>query len=709
MCPALEVFTIFNVNHEGKHLTRLPLRKIKSLTCLLLILASTLIVFSFLPKANATTQISITPIEGLIGTNITITANITNTNGTYQIKWDDNVWTSGNATGNSINANFTVPPTTAGNHNMTIVDVDKNETDTATFKVTTAYSLKTLPKLTSPVQRQEGDSLNITLNMTGGEQGKTNVANVTVKAPNNASYTSFQNITTENDGNGTLTASYPEDFSTGANTNFTGDYGIFLNGTLATQTFFVGLTNASEYHRNQTLNIKAVYEPSENVTLTITGTDFSYSENLTAAGDGKLLYANSTILSNASMIIYTINLTSTSGITRKDPPDIQSFTVPGFAVNVTTRNLAEEPVQGVAVQVFENLRSIDNVTSDSQGLATFRLEFGSYQCNASLYGQEVGVFQIGVNDTGAFNFDCNLTNLRVVVLDEDGIRIPDVELSLTPENQTFTTEINSTDINGTSVVHSLLPSVNSIPINYTLNATRYNTRFNTTTNLYLPTTAWYDLMMVCPKRSLQVNVTDGSWQPIKDANVNLTEVKGGLRYSNMTGTDGLAVLSCTLGKYLVEIFVNGVKLNETTADVNDTVVNVTMNCGFYGLNVSIRVVDYFGQAIPNANVTLQRTGLRYSDTAGGDGLVAFTRIIGGVAQVYVRLSGQSDPCVVTTVLISNSTTIEIKIEKYVVLAGLLVETGQILTIIVIVLAVVFILALEIVMRRKRAKTPKSDS
>jgi hypothetical protein len=329
-------------------------------------------------------------------------------------------------------------------------------------------------------------------------------------------------------------------------------------------------------------------------------------------------------------------------------------------------------------------------------------------CNASYNGQEVGDFSIQVNDSASFDLNCNLTNLRVLVMDEDGIRIPDIDLRLKPENQTFSASIAQTDINGTSVAHSLLPVVNDAFVNYTLNASRYETQFSTITNISLPIAPWFELDVICPKISLQVNVTSGNLTPISGAQVNLTEVRGGLQYFEATGVDGGATFSCTLGKYLVEIYdQGGIKLNETTVNLNQT-ANLAVSCSIYGLDISIRVVDYFGQPIPNVNVTLQRTGQRGSHVAGADGLASFSNIVGGSTQVTVRLSGQSDPCVVTTTYLDSSRTIELKIDRYVALAGMLLETAHLLTLIIVVLIVVAILCLE-VLRRRRLKPQKSVS
>jgi hypothetical protein len=159
---------------------------------------------------------------------------------------------------------------------------------------------------------------------------------------------------------------------------------------------------------------------------------------------------------------------------------------------------------------------------------------------------------------------------------------------------------------------------------------------------------------------------------------------------------------------MVEVYdQSGIKLNETTVNLNQT-SNLSIICNLYDLDIFVMVVDYFGQPIPNVNVTLQRTGQRRSHVAGADGLASFSNIVGGSTQVTVRLSGQSDPCVVTTTYLDSSRTIELKIDRYVALAGMLLETAHLLTLIIVVLIVVAILCLE-VLRRRRLKPQKSVS
>jgi hypothetical protein len=592
------------------------------------------------------------------------------------------------------------------------VDAATKENATANFTVSTAYSLSISQK-PAPGQWQEGDDFDVTLNMTGGVQGETNVANITAVAPNNASYTSLGNITTLTDGNGTLTVNYPMGFSSGANTNFTGQYAFSFNSTLAVTSSFVGLTNASQYHRDQALDVKAVYAPSENVTLLVYGNNLNCSQIVIADNvTGIVHYVNSTILLNATAAsTYTVNVTSVSGPTVKVPPDVQNFTVPGFAVNVTSRNLAGEPVPNVIVTVFENLNLVFNGTSDANGLTTPTLEVGSYVCNASFSGQELGNITIVVNETSTvFDLPCNLTDLKVVVVDEDGSFIPDVQLDLVA-NQTSAVSMNSTDVNGASIADSLLPIFNNAPILYSLNASRYGMPFyNTTSDFPLPVAAWYNVTIVCPNENLNLNVTDGSGRPIRNASVNAIEQSGGLLYSNDTLADGTTTLHATFGKYLVQVYVGGIELNETTIDLNYTTVNATINCGLYGLDVSVKLTTYFGQAVPNLNVTLRWIGYPNSTSivSGSDGIASFKGIVGGNLTLTVSPKGQSSPLSVTTANVYTSTTIEIRLDKYIVLAGMLVDLGQFVTVLTIVLIAIFIVCLE-VYRRKRSRPQQSES
>ena len=346
-------------------------------------LTSIVVSFSLLPSVRAVAEITlITPVSGNVGTNVQLMANLTTADGGFEIRFDEDLLASGNATGNIVNASFTVPQSTAGNHTVKITDVATRENGTKTFAVSTSYNM-TIDVPQAPRQLQEGDSIPISVEITGGESTKTYAANVTVLTPANVSFVNVLNITTTTVGNGTANASYPDDFSTGANTNFVGSYSISLNTTISNMTFFVGLTNSTEYHRGQTVDIKAAYKQNENVTLTVTGKDVPSSLNLTADNLGVVHQTNFTVPTNASIGSYTVNIVSISPQpTTKSPADTQDFMVPGFAVNVTARNLAGDSVPNVTLRAFENGTSVSNVTTDSNGLAVLTLEIGDYKCEA---------------------------------------------------------------------------------------------------------------------------------------------------------------------------------------------------------------------------------------------------------------------------------------------------------------------------------------
>lgn len=674
---------------------------------LLIILGSVIMSFSFLPSVKAeTTILSINPSSGSVGTLVQLNGNISTPNGRYIIKFDEDEVASGDASECEVNATFTIPNTFKGSHNVTLIDVLTGEDNTTLFTVTTSYSLQ-VPELPSPAQRQEGDSVQIILNITGGEENELYIANVTVQTPSNASYVKLANVATSVYGNGTTTVSFPDNFEN-ATTGYVGEYNVFFNTTLSQATFFVGLTNATEYHRGQIVSIKAIgYKAEENLTITIsTGEKTLHSQSINATSEGKI-YANWTIPSNATIGIYTLNITSTFGNTTKNPPDIQNFTVPGFDVNVTATNLAGEPVPNVIIKAFENATLVANETSDLEGIAFLTLEIGNYTLEAYYRNQKVGVLSLEVTNATMLHFACNLTNLKISVMGivaGTEIQIPEVNLYLTPVNQTA-----KTNITGIAIFHSLLPNVS-----YTINASRYNTLFNMTT---IPTLlkngtaiAWYNVTINYPSFKLQVGVRNpnANNQPINNATIAIREIMTGLYYEGYTNESGNVIFNLLLGKYLVEIYEeNGIKLNVTSFDLFEN-KNLTIYCNLYGLVINVKVVDYFGQPISNVNVKLQRADLIFLSQTQADGTATFTNIVGGDMQVYLYFVDQTQPCIVKTFSAKESTTIVIKIEKYVMLVGFLVETSQFTTALIIALTLI-VLALIEVYRRRRAGDLKGES
>jgi hypothetical protein len=680
---------------------------------LILILTSTILTISFLPHVRAETEIvSLTPSDGYVGTSAQLVANISTVNGTYVIQFDEENVTSGMATGNNVNASFNIPHASEGDHYVRIIDVTAGENSTAIFTISALYTVTPiLPE--SPALLQEGANVTFSINMTGGPSNYT-YPNATVQTPyESIVYEASRNITTTLTGDFYDNFSYPNDFSVGANTNFTGEYQIIFNETIVSQ-FSIGVTNSSQYHRGDIVNVKTVdyYPPNENVTLNITlGSTLIDSLNYSAI-DG-VINENWTVPLNATIGQYNMSITPVPN-SKKNASDTQIFTVPGYNMSIFTLNLANKTVPNIFVNAYDVAENAYyNVTSGADGLAVSMLEVGNYTCEAFFNDVRVGEINFTVNKEEQLNFTCQLTTLNISVVDAQNISIPNVSISLgynyttnfgTKENRTGQ-DSGVTDINGTLQLYALLPNVT-----YMMNASRYGEIFNqgNDTLSNLPTEAYFDAVILCPVRTLRVNIVDGQNQSITNVTVDVRELMGGLNYANNTDINGLAVLNCTLGRYMIKVYLNEILLSETYIELLQN-QNLSIICGIYGLNVSVKVVDYFGQPISNVNVTLQREGLETrSFLTQSGGTVTFDNIIGGDLQIAACLSGQTQPSVVSGFYVDKSSTLQIKIENYVTLAGFLVETSQLVTAIIIVVSVILILLVE-VYRKKRPTPQKSES
>lgn len=666
--------------------------------------------FSFSPSARAGISVSsISPVSGNVGTVVNLVANLTTTNGRYNVTFDGVVQAVGNATVNNVNASFTIPEATYGTHNVTVIDVITGDNATGSFFVSTAYSMNvTVPQL--PIQMQEGDIVPISLYVTGGNSNATYGATIVVETPANVTYSEQMGVSTSTIGSGNATLTYPGNFSTGANTDYVGNYGVSANLTVAPQTFFVGLMDSTEYHRMQTVNIKAVYAQNENVTLTVSGNGIQDSVNLTADSAGVINYSNWTVPMNASIGTYGVSIVSVSGHTVKAPPDTQNFKVPGFLFNVTAKNLAGDLVPNAEVSAFENGASVNNQTTDSNGLAVLTLEIGNYTLQGYSEGIKVGEGVFEVNDTEVARvhvLGLNLTNLNIrVVAVVNGVEvgISEAGIYLTPENVTLTT-----DITGNVVLHSLLPIDT-----YTLNASRYNTPFNMTTVTSLLVggnpVPFFNVTIGCPSYALKVNAFKANGQPFDDAVVEVKELVGGIHYDGNTDLNGtVAFQNAIFGMYDVEIHDStGRELNSTAVDLFQD-QNVTLHCNLFDLNINVTLTDYLGQPFANTKVTLQGNGSEpISDWTQANGVATFDNLVGDSFSISVYLSDQGSPTVVKSLLVGGSTAVSIRISRYVLLAGLPVETGQLTMAVIIVLSVLLVLSLE-VYRRRRIKSQKTDS
>ncbi|MEM1564146.1 MAG: hypothetical protein QW161_05695 [Candidatus Bathyarchaeia archaeon] len=699
-----------------KMLESSSLKKEAAIITLTLLLTSTVFLQLISQHVNAADVkiISLAPLtrRGKVGDTIHIIGTINKTDGLFQIWFNNTLVLTETASGNNVNTSFTVPALPGGNYTLTLRDVDANINATSWFIIETAYILK-VSKPEHPKQLQQGAKVNISVSITGGKANTVYTANITVKTPLvNETYSRTIHLSNTTDiGIGNATIIYPFE---NAHTNYTGTYTVSFNGTLASDTFFIGLTDLIEYHRNDLMKIWAVgYSSRENVTITIkTKNGEKIDEFLWNVTDGVVnaswILPSNTLIGNYSIVIMP-NV--------KVVNDTQTFAVPGFKTEIVPRNLAGEPVPNTLIRIHDKwANKTYNVTSNTKGAATKQLERGEY--NATAYFKKVKVgealtFSIE-NESLTLNFTCQLTSLNITVVSAQGVKIPFVFIRL---YYNFTTDLDGkkvnetisfqTDITGTAKQHSFL-----LNASYKMNASRYGQVFNQTMFANLGSCAWKNITIVCPERVLQVNVTDWEGKPIENALVELHEFMGGLRYTKFTDNTGAATLRCVFGKYHLKVYSDAILLKEETVELFNETVTLPIRCTLYNLPICVKVVDYFGQSIPNANVTLERNGIKiHSSVTGADGIANF-REIGGTLTIKVYLAKRDLPETTLTAYIGEgrdySNPILVKIGKYIVLASLLVDSAQLAMIILILATIVLVAIIEIV-RRKRFRTGKVSS
>ncbi|MGB9684054.1 MAG: hypothetical protein ACPL1Z_03875 [Candidatus Bathyarchaeales archaeon] len=695
--------------------------KSKTAITALIILLTVMIFSQTIPLHVNAVGVAITSIspethEGKVGELIRLAGTINTTDGEYKIWFENNLITTNTSIGNSVNYSFLVPQLPNGNYTITLMDVAANVNATTWFYIETDYILE-ITRPPHPQQLQEGAAVNISVSITGGKENTVYAANVTVKTPANETYWALVHLSnTGYTGTGNATITYPNDFGINAHTNYTGTYIVNFNGTLTSATFFIGLTDRAEYHRGDLMKIKAVgYSMlnNDNVTITITFGNTTIARLNKTVIDG-VVDANWTVPSNVIVGNYTLSIKPTPS--SKKVNDAQVFAVPGFKTEIFTFNLADGPASGVLVRIYDmSVNTTYNVTSSGDGIASTWLEKGSY--NSTAFFKRVRVsgpleFEV-IDESITLNLSCQLTSLNIAVASAQNpsIKIPFVSLNLTynytteldgVENKTETVFLQ-TDIMGKVQLHSLL--LNAV---YRVNASRYGKIFNQNNSTFsnLQPLPWNNIVILCPEKPLHVNVVDAEGQPIANAMVEAQEFMGGLHFISYTDQSGNATLNCIIGKYRVKVYSNSILLKETTVELFDE-NTTTIHCTLYNLPIYIKVVDYFGQPIPNANVTLERNGIKISSKlTGNNGIADFTEI-GGNLTVKVYLGNQDQPALTFTCSVvkarGETNPIKATLGNYVILAGFLMETAHFSMIVLAIAAIALFTIIEFGVRKRLKK------
>ena len=378
--------------------------------------------------------------SGSVGDALNLQGTIYTSNGQYQLIFNSQVITSGTAQGYYVNANFSVPEVPAGTYALRLRDFSANINSTETdFQVSTNYTITA-----GSSQIQEGSSVVLNVAVTGGNTGTSYYANVSVVLPSPLSteYSKIVSLGTANQkGTASVQVTYPDSSfqPNGSLTDYAGSYTAYFNQSenLAKTVFSVSLLDSSTYHRGQTVSIRAVgYQPNQAATLSVasvsSGTTLD-SESVTASADG-IITKTWVVPSNAAIGNYTVTITP-QGVA-KAIQDSQTFLINGYSVQIKTLNLANEVVPQITVQALDKATNDQyNNTTGADGIVNLNLETGSYGLTAFLNGVNVGATDITVVGNGAFTFQCQLTDIRIVVQNQNGASLPYVNLSITYQYQ----------------------------------------------------------------------------------------------------------------------------------------------------------------------------------------------------------------------------------------------------------------------------------
>jgi hypothetical protein len=647
-------------------------------------------------------QITPTTASGAVGSSINIIGTLYTANGSYELYVGKALVASGKSQGYYVETNFTVPQLLSGAYALILRDVAINVNSTKQFTVTTNYAINAVSS-----SLQEGGNAVLNVTVSGGSLGTTYTAVVGVASPLGTVYTKNVNLGEANSvGTATAQVTFPDNSfaPSGSSTNSAGAYTVYFNQSqsLAQNTFSVNFIDSTTYHRGQTVNVRATaYTANQAATLTITKVNSAtalYTAPVTASADG-VITASWVVPSNAEVGDYTIKITPSD--TQKAIPDSQTFSVPGYAVQVQTNNLAGQAVGGIAISAVDSATGTAyNATSDSNGVANFKLDVGPVVFTAFWNAVNVGSQNVTVSGDATFTLSCQLTNIKITVTTTSGVSMPFVDLNISYQYQSTAGSKTGTASGQTDSSGSYTLASGFAGATYHIDASIYNQTFNANNNTVsnLPAQATAQVFIICPSETVTLNVVGSNQQAIPNARVELVELSNGLFYSVTTDSNGAATTQATFGMYRLRIYKETTLINETTLNVFSNTQQQIV-CTLYGIQLTVSVVDAFGSPVSNAKVTLNGP-VQTSAVTENNGKAVFNDIVGGKMQIIAEPSSAQDASQAVTVTVNQATTVQIKIDRYVALGSMLLPTSALFTLLVVVLLVVVFAVVEIYRRRR---------
>jgi len=400
------------------------------------------------------------------------------------------------------------------------------------------------------------------------------------------------------------------------------------------------------------------------------------------------------------------------------------FTIIEIIVYCQARNIYDkQPLANVSVEVYVYfvVKPVATGKTNETGWTDFKLDRGNYTFKAFWNEELVG--SLDGNVTGnvtdymlerTFYIECELAQITIAINDEAGNPLPFINVNLTsskPENLLFATHFS-----GVIVTNAFTD------FSYTIESRRYGYLFDTTLieNLTYTRDGNDRINITCPTYNLFIYVLDSKEDALKNVEVTVYEwTSQRIVGSGSTDPDfGSIAFNCTFGRYKIKVdnteWGRKVVLNETDIDLIEDPFFFVVHCMISNLDPSVKVVDYFGQPIPNAEVELER---KFDDeyvkvanlTTESNGTVSLPKT-GGDYRISVHV--MSECCEVKLIHFSESKTIEFKIDKYITLGGYSIQTTQLIAYISLTLLIVTF-ALAITYRRlwktiKKEKTSPKD-
>jgi len=697
----------------------------KSLPVAVLIVAVTFVLISpILPVmgqiGSQIDQVFPTEQKGVVGQPVSLTGSIDSRNGTFQIYFGSFLVATGSAQDFSVSAGFRIPETPAGTYAITLRDVLLNNNATKDFTVDTAYIVDPIVP-SALAQFQEGSIVVLNVSVTGGKANTAYSSNVTVTLPSplNTNYSRLVTLPTSNQkGTATSQINFPDSLfdPSGSLTDFAGSYKVYFNlsQSLGSNQFLVGFTNLTQYHRGQTVDIRAIgYQQNDTTTVTIKNQESGatmYTANVSPNSAGTVI-AEWTVPSSAAIGSYDVSITAHA--TPKLAPDQQNITVPGYHTRIRVIDLSGIPVPQIVVEANDAATNKTySGTTEDDGRAIINLESGQHALTAFWKDLGVGGKSVNVVGEGEFDLSVELTNLEITVKDRNGLLIPYVNLGITyhylttkNSQQRTGTAAGQTDVSGMFTLASTPPE-----ISYTINASIYGVTFNggNDTLSNLPVKPVSAVTILCPSRSLTFSIIDYNRNPISDARLELLESSAGIFYGATTGTNGSVTVEATFGKYRARVYSGSVLLNETLVDAF-TDHQIDVQCSLYNFQITVKVSDFFGQPISSANVRLlEPDGTVQSEKTQNDGAAIFSRVVGGDMQITAFVSETDDYYESRRIKVDSPSTIQIRMGRYIALGSLVIQTSLFVTIVIILPVIAIFLFIEM-NRMRKAKQQKAKT